>query len=159
LARRPERESNFIWIGEIHRESYTLLKLKSNHEIKIESIEDAKNFSITIPQDSVGDHLLTKLGFNNLEKTSGFDQCIKMVLTKRVDLLLASDYALNHTMTSPEFTSKDLQVAFEFDEHSSGLYIAMSAGSDPVIVDRLTKAFNKLYKQGLLNQLKAKWKI
>ncbi|TQV72777.1 amino acid ABC transporter substrate-binding protein [Aliikangiella marina] len=159
LARHPERESHFLWLGQIHQETYTLLKIKQNSAVSINSIDDAKRYAITIPEDSVGDHLLTQLGFTNLERTSGFEQCIKMVLTGRADLVLASDYALRHDMTTPEYTSKNLTVAFEMSGQSSGLYIAMSKDSSPQLVKKLTNSFRRLQAEGLIDSLKSKWKI
>lgn len=159
LARTHERESKFNWIGEIYKERYTFLKLKGNNSVKVKSLDEAKKYSVTVAEDSVGDHMLTKMGFSQLDKTSGFDQCIKMVVNKRTDLILASTYALRHSLTPSELTSDKLEIVYQFTSNSSGLYVAMSQGSDPNLVSQFKTAFEKLKKQGTLNKLREKWNI
>jgi polar amino acid transport system substrate-binding protein len=159
LARTPERESLFHWIGEIHHENYTLFALKSNQEINVNSLEDATTYNVAVTRSSVAEHILTRLGFNSLEKTDSFEQCITMLLRKNSDLILASDYALKHQHFTQRISTDEIRRVYSLDGYSSGLYLAMSEDSDQALIDKLRASFQKFEKNGTIARLKLKWKL
>ena len=160
IAKTPERESMFHWIGELHQERYSFFTLKTNEHIQVQSLEDAKAYNIAVTRSSVADHMLSKLGFTQLEKTDSFGQCLIMLIKKHSDLILASDYALNHKYTTRELSSDALKLIYNMDDiYSSGLFLAMSADSDPVIINKLRQSFKKLKDNGEMDRLKIKWDI
>jgi len=159
LARIPDRESKFIWIGQLHEETYNFLTAKTNKDLRIKSLDEAKKYSIAVTRSSVADHLLTRLGFEHLEKTASFDQCIAMVIKNRIDLILASKHAIKYRVTNSKLVLENLISVFELKGHSTGLYLAMSADSDPQLVDKLKTAFETIKSRGTIEKLKRQWEI
>ena len=157
LARTEERLKNFHWIGEIHSETYIFLKLSENKDLVVNDLDDLKDLSILVPRDSVGDQLLTGLGFTNITRTNGLVQSIQMLQSNRTDLILASDYALKHSITPRGMKRLPQEVIYELKDYSSGIFIAVSQRSDPELIDNLKRAFQTLEQNGTIDQLKKKW--
>ena len=82
-----------------------------------------------------------------------------MLSLGRVDLIVETDDALK--VVNPYLTEEGIsfEVFYEFKNHPTGLYIAMSKGSDPQLIEHITTAFNKIADTDLFKKLAIKWNI
>ena len=160
LARTPEREHLFHWIGLIDREQFSFYALKSNTKIKpFESIEDAKQYSITVTKDSVLDNFLTQHQMPFIERSSDNLQTYKMLFRGRADLILKSHTGAKMQTKTFNYDYDDLVDVYEVPEFYSDLYIAINIDSDPQLVKILQDAFMWLDKNNVITDLRVKWDL
>ena len=157
IARTPEREAHFHWLGKLHNESYTFLALKNNPHIKADNLETLKSFSVAVSRSSVVDQTLTNLSFPKIERTADLTQSLKMLFHNRVDMIIVSEFALSHHYPRSNFDLSQFRQVFMLKGHSSDLYIAANLNSNPESLSRLKRAFKWLETSGRLATLKHKW--
>ncbi len=88
-TRTTEREDLFRWVGPIYPREQWIFKLKKRKDIQIDSLEDAKRYTIVATRESANHKFLIKHGFElgkNLYTTGRWDTKIKLLLAGRVDL-------------------------------------------------------------------------
>ncbi|MBI1834983.1 MAG: transporter substrate-binding domain-containing protein [Burkholderiales bacterium] len=124
MARTPEREALYQWIGPIASVEYALYG-KADSELKIDNIEDAKKIHlIGVYRDDIRDQTLTRLGFNNLDRASSNISSFKK-------LMIASGYQVS-----------DVKLIFPL--FKSGLYFGVSKATNPTIVSKWNRALNDI---------------
>lgn len=89
LAKTPEREKLFHWVGEITPVNTCFFSLKNRKEIEIKQLSDAKNFRVITQRAGRIEKKLLKQGFNsnqNLLSASFSTSSLKLMLSKRANL-------------------------------------------------------------------------
>jgi len=142
IARTPEREEKFHWIGEIVGFDVYLFRNKTRDDIQIESLKDAANYRVgalikDVKGQYLGKHNIPVTDINN-EETG-----IKMIMNARLDLLPTDLVSMKHRLKKFGLAEDQLVPAFHLKEISRPLYIALSQGSDPDVI----KAFKAAYKR------------
>lgn len=153
LARSEMRENKFNWIGELIPVNYYLMKLKSNNEVKIEKLEDAKKFRIGVVNFHVSHEYLTENGFRNLQPVNNNFQNLKKIQLDRIDLFPISDGGLLQLCKRHELDCSQFEPVLKLDKISNGLYIALSNNSDLALLKRIETSFTKLVESGAHNRL------
>lgn len=158
-TRTPEREDLFKWVGPIYPREQWVFKLKERTNIQIDSLEDAKGYTIVAVKEAANHQFLSKHGFEegkNLLTTNTGDSKIKMLLAGRVDLALyiKLDIAYNlrqigktYDMVEPLFlASGDLWY-----------YLAFSKGTPDEVVEQFQQALDAMKQDGIYNTLLEKY--
>lgn len=157
VAKNAARLPHFHWVGKLHSEKYIFITLKSNHHIKVENLDQVKQYTTAVTRSNVTDQLLTRLEFPNIERTASFDQSLHMLLRKRVDLVIATREALKYYHFSSNIDLQKLTEVYQLKDHSSDIYFAINIASDQALVDRLKEAFKKIESDGHISSLRKKW--
>ncbi|NVK20070.1 MAG: transporter substrate-binding domain-containing protein [Methylocystaceae bacterium] len=144
IARTPEREEKFHWIGEIVGFDVYLFREKSRDDIQINTLSDATNYKVgALIKDVKGQYLeknhVTVTEINN-EETG-----IKMILNKRLELLPVDLVSLQHRLKKLGFDQDQLVPAFHLKEISRPLYIVLSRNSDPEVVAAFKAAYKRAF--------------
>ncbi len=145
LARTPDREEKYTWVIHILDDPYVLVTLK-NSKVDITTLTTSKNLKIGVLTGSVGDTLLKKLGFTNLEQASTDIQNVKKLKLGRIDAWATAyscrgqykkeaDLDLNEVRTGAELT-----IVHE--------YLGASKSLDQTVVKKWQNEFNKMKKDG-----------
>lgn len=159
LARTPQRESSFLWIGKLHGEEYAFYRLKSMPNVEATSLQQIMNYSVAVMRDSPNDQFLTDQKFVEIERTPDVSQTIKMLFEKRVDFLFGSDAALKSKTRQLGYNEELLKKVFRVPELDADLYIAIGLGSHPQLVYELQKSYQLMQQNGSLEQLQKKWRL
>lgn len=159
LARTPQRESAFLWIGKLHGEEYAFYRLKSMPNIETSSLNQIMNYSVAVMRDSPNDQFLTDRKFVAIERTPDVGQTVKMLFEKRVDFLFGSDAALKSKIRQQGYNEELLKKVFRVPELDADLYIAIGLGSHPQLVYELQKSYQLMQQNGSLEQLQKKWRL
>lgn len=142
IARTPEREEKFHWIGEIVGFDVYLFRNKIRDDIQIESLKDAANYRIgALIKDVKGQYL--KIHNIPVTDINNEETGIKMIMNARLDLLPTDLVSMKHRLKKFGLAEDQLVPAFHLKEISRPLYIALSQGSDPEVI----KAFKAAYKR------------
>jgi polar amino acid transport system substrate-binding protein len=64
LARTPEREKQFQWIGALAKRRLYLYKLTARQDIKVDNIEGVKKYWVAVNREDAAEKLLLGMGFS-----------------------------------------------------------------------------------------------
>jgi polar amino acid transport system substrate-binding protein len=163
IARTPNRENLFHWIGKITYTDSYFIGLKSRKDIKINSIEDAKQYKVAVIRDDVTHQTMKSYGFEenkNLYIVNNTYSLLKLLHdSKSIDLILADDLTIKYRALfnglSPElFTSFHKMNITPFI-----FYLACSKTTDKAVLDQLSEGLKMIKANGVKNRIENKWSI
>jgi len=155
IARSPKREELFHWIGAIIPFSVYLYKLKESN-LQINSLEDAKNYSIGVIREGFRHQFFLKKGFVedvNLHPVNDFMQNILKIQTGRVDFLPFDEMGFEAKAKVNNVDISRFEKTFKLDEMSTYLYLALSKKTSHNLVEQLTKALEDVKKSNQFREL------
>ncbi len=155
IGRNEKREHMFKWIGPIVPPvSHGLFKLKSQKNILLNRLEDAKKYIIGTLRESYDHQYLLSHDFeigNHLQVVSESDMNIKKLFAKRLDLIAGSSLHMPKYVNYVGQDPDDLEIAFVFKQLQ--LYMAFSNSTSDQIVKVVNKSFTVLKKTGAFNEI------
>ncbi|WP_028866027.1 substrate-binding periplasmic protein [Psychromonas aquimarina] len=158
LLRTPEREKQFKWIGKIVPNDVNFWKLKSRKDIVIQSLDDAKKYTIGVTNMDMKHHYLIAAGFKNIQVVPKDIQNIRKLFAGRIDLLpFSNEIVLAYQANVDGLDISLLEKAYFLDEISSDLYAAFSSTTSDQLVEKFTTALIKMKKNGRYEQIKKKY--
>ena len=155
LTRTTQREGLFHWIGKLTNEEYYFFKLKNNN-FKALNINDLKSYTIIVNKDSSMNDFLKSYDFLNIERTSSVEQIPKMLFDGRADILFGPDVVVKAGLEGLGYDFSKFTKVFQTPEAEADLYIAMSLGSDPKYVDKVTRVYELMLRDGTVSQIRKK---
>ncbi len=150
ITRTAERENLFHWVGAFNHISDGLWVLKSDKNIQVSTLEDAKKYTVVVPRNDNTHNYLLKNGFKerrNLHVVNTREQAVKMLFNHRVDLLMSSQLLLEDRVKSLKLDFNEVDNILNIPAENDGLSIAFSKGTSLHLVAKFRVAFNKLKKQ------------
>lgn len=151
VARTPERDAKFQWIGPITERVYALYA-RADDNIVINSIEDAKKVaSIGVYRNDVRDQALTNMGFTNLDRTDNNDINIKKLMKGRITLFAGTVPNSPRQTQGAGYPPEAIKPVFVFLR--SQLYIAASQNTDPAVVAKWNQALADMKKDQSFQKL------
>ncbi|MGZ3183615.1 MAG: substrate-binding periplasmic protein [Telluria sp.] len=153
MARTPERENKFKWVGEMQTIHYGLVKLASRKDIVIRDIEDARGYSVGVVRDDVRHEYLKQHGFNRLFLAANWNDNLVHLLKGQIDMLILADFDLTDTCAELNVSCSVFQRAYEINELTTGLYMAYSLATPDPVVERTRIAFTRLKADGTVDRV------
>lgn len=142
IARTPEREQNFHWLGEVMSLDYYLFGLAGDsEEITEQALIDAR---IGVIRDSATSEYLTSQGYKNLQVVSHPKQSIKMLLSERIDYFPANIASFNVSCRNFELDCDKIKAIYKLKIPATKLYFAFSKSTDKALVDKVKLAYKKM---------------
>ncbi|HIM95264.1 MAG TPA: transporter substrate-binding domain-containing protein, partial [Gammaproteobacteria bacterium] len=87
MAKTPEREKHFHWIGEVATYQMGFVKLSSRTDINITSNEQAKDYKIAVQRNDLAAQRLTDRGYT-VVYTSDINKSYQLLMSGKVDLII-----------------------------------------------------------------------
>lgn len=166
LARTPERESQFQWVGPIGARRILLYKHSDRTDISIKSLDDARAYRIGVARESAAAKALVKQGFpiNGLQDELGpgldlgahDESNMKKFIARRFDLLVSLDWAAAYNAKNAGLGPDDLQAVWVLDEGLTYWY-GLNLATDPEVARKLNAALQRIKADGRYQQLKQKY--
>lgn len=154
-TRTPERENLFKWVGPIISNNWVFFAKKGS-KIKINSLEDAKKYSIGVyNEDAVTEYLL-KNGFvrnQNLDVSTNDPQNALKLQAGRIDLW-ASGSALGPWIVKIA-NAGSIEELYTFNK--TELYAAFNLNTDDKIINQLNEQLKKMKKDGTVKKIYSKY--
>ena len=166
ISRRPKRETTFKWIGVIVPSRHSVFALKSRTDIKIETIDDLKQYTIGTTLGDARETYLLENGFkiSDLQRVAGKTanlQNYQKLKLGRIDLWPMSE-AIGYYIVRKSGDDPDRQIrkVFLFEEMSKGgYYIASSLQTSDDIVKTIRETLEKFKKTTEYQQILEKWNL
>ncbi|TYT73788.1 substrate-binding periplasmic protein [Desulfobotulus mexicanus] len=157
VARTPEREDLFQWIGPVGPSYEGLIALRKRKDISIESDEDMSAYLIaTVIEDVVDQHLSARqkeLGLK-LDKTSSYRQNMRKLMAERMDIWAGNIIAAFQLAKDLGHDPEELRVVYTFPDLYKDLYLVTGIKSDPELVEDLTRIFDNFVEKGNYEKIK-----
>ncbi len=158
IARTPEREPQFKWVGEIMPIRYSLYKMRDRHDIVIKTLDDAKKYRIGILKDDTRAKYLAQHGFSEgltqgLQEVTTNALNLRKLESGRIDLVPLSRLGVAGLCKSEGFDCGQFEVAFDLDLPANYLYMAFSKTTPDAVVDKARNAYSALRKEGVVQKI------
>ncbi|MEH6443802.1 MAG: transporter substrate-binding domain-containing protein [Oceanospirillaceae bacterium] len=157
IARIPEREALFDWVGAIAPYNTSLYKLKLNKYIKVNSIDEAKQYQIGVSLNDVTGTYLRRHDFTSLKTVSKDVLNIRLLAKNRIDLIAYEEASFVHTLQEEGLDTSLFERVYRLDELSDQLYMAFSLGSDTDLVASFKAGLKAIKMNGLYDQIQMKY--
>jgi polar amino acid transport system substrate-binding protein len=160
LARIPQREPLFQWIGNIATSTVSLYS-KKNSPINITDLNEAKKYKIAVIKDDVTHHFLLSKGFvenENLYVMNNYFALLKFldIPSRDIDLVVINDDLINNRVNNTMGASRYKKV-YQLKELTLNFHFACSLNTEQEVVESLINSMKKLDKQGTYSVIKKKW--
>ncbi|WP_086481953.1 substrate-binding periplasmic protein [Oceanospirillum sanctuarii] len=146
IARIPEREELFHWVGEIAPYRTSIYKLRQN-PIRITSLDDAKSYEVGVSQQDVIYTYLRSEGFAHLDVIGSDLLNIRKLKHQRIPLIAYDEAAFNFAMRS-DANPNDFEQVLSIKPLSGSLYMAFSEGSDQELIEQFEAALKRIKADG-----------
>ena len=160
LYRTEDRESSFKWVGPIvPAQPMYFYKLRSRSEISINSLEDAKQYTVGVVRNVANHKFLLKQGFEegkNIAAVTNPKQNLKKLLAGRIDLLISSELTLAMQMKEIGASMREIESSFTPIETQAG-YIGFNLQISDEKIQRLQHALESLQEDGTVREIQDKY--
>jgi len=147
IVKLPNREDKFSWIAQLERFDSAIYALKSRH-IRLNTLNDAKNYKIAVVRDNFSHHYLLEQGFSetkNLLIIDSLDKIDKLISTRYdiLDFVILSNQQFNYR-AKLEPKLKLLEPILNLNTRQSPLYFACNINMEQSLQDKLSAAFDEV---------------
>ena len=151
MARLPDREKLFKWVGPIGPDDWIMLA-KADSKITLETLEDARKYKIGAYKGDAIAETLTKQGLNPVVVLRDQDNAKKLV-NGQIDLWATGDPAGRYLARQDGVTG--LKTVLRFN--SAELYLALNKDVPDEFVAKLQAALDQLRKEGGVDEIMARY--
>ncbi|MHC8358872.1 substrate-binding periplasmic protein [Pseudomonas sp. LS2P72] len=151
MARLPDREKLFKWVGPIGPDDWIMLA-KADSKISLESLEQARKYKIGAYKGDAIAETLAKQGLKPIVVLRDQDNAKKLV-NGQIDLWATGDPAGRYLARQDGVTG--LKTVLRFN--SAELYLALNKDVPDDVVAKLQAALDQLRKEGVVDDIMAKY--
>ncbi|MGE8176861.1 substrate-binding periplasmic protein [Pseudomonas fluorescens] len=151
MARLPDREKLFKWVGPIGPDDWIMLA-KADSKITLESLVQARKYKIGAYKGDAIAETLAKQGLKPIVVLRDQDNAKKLV-NGQIDLWATGDPAGRYLARQDGVTG--LKTVLRFN--SAQLYLALNKDVSDEIVARLQSALDQLRKEGVVDDIMARY--
>ncbi|WP_415758311.1 substrate-binding periplasmic protein [Pseudomonas sp. LT1P18] len=151
MARLPDRENLFKWVGPIGPDDWIMLA-KADSKISLESLEQARKYKIGAYKGDAIAETLAKQGLKPIVVLRDQDNAKKLV-SGQIDLWATGDPAGRYLARQDGVTG--LKTVLRFN--SAELYLALNKDVSDDVVAKLQAALDQLRKEGVVDDIMAKY--
>ncbi len=157
IARSKSREDNFIWGKALLDEPLYFWALKSGKNLDFYNLNENDVFAAS--RSSIGLEYLMKNKMNNISVVNTKTQNLLLLYKKRVDFIISGELSIKHRVEELNFDGSKLVKVPSQVNMSQKLYFAFSLGTEPEIIEKYQKAYERLISSHKLVEIKRKWRI
>jgi polar amino acid transport system substrate-binding protein len=148
IDRTPARELSFKWVGEIDWATNKFYKLRGRHDITINNLEDAKQYSVGVVRNDSRQIYLQQQGFTRLVVSADSRDNFQKLLNHQIQLLPMPENAARLISKDAHVDFMSLEEVYSLDEQPRRVYMAFSLSTSDEIVARARRAFEQLVASG-----------
>lgn len=155
MARIPEREKLFQWVGPIVSFQSTFYARKG-HRIRVRSLAEARRTpKVLVVRDWYTAAQLQSAGFRNLQQISDPIQGVRMLAAGRAPLFAAEKLSMPETLARAGVPRDEVEEVFSFA--SSEGYIAFSRSTPMGTIHAWQSQLNELKRDGTFQAIYKRW--
>lgn len=157
VAKFPEREPKFKWIGILCRFPMIVWESASRPQVKINTLEDLRSGTFVTTKKSRVEAFLENHSFNKWFSVVGQDQIFGMLQKGRADYMISSDYMMTEKFAAHGFARNDFRQVYRLKDMHQELNLAFGLKTDPELVEAFKVAFEALEREKHIDNIRRKW--
>lgn len=150
ISRTPARERQFKWVGEMARITPQLYKLRSERSVHVQTLDDARNYTMGVIRDDVRQAYLQSRGFTRMAVSASNAENFRKLLVHQVQLIALPEREVRQQCAQAGIDFAELESVYQLDEMTDGVYYAYSLATPDEVVQRSRAAFEQLKAEGRL---------
>jgi len=158
MARLPEREDLFHWVGPTAARRVYLYRLKSRPEIQAPTLEAAKAYKIAVVREDAAERALLAEGFEfgkQLDRSPDHAAMLRKLFVQRDELIAANSSVAAAVMEKLGYDFKQIEPQAKLSEVS--LYMGLSKGEGSQALNlKLQAAWDSMRKDGTVATIAAR---
>ncbi len=161
VAKTPNRESKFKWVGPIGSREVYLWKLKSRTDINVNNLQEAKNYLIGTTRGFASETDLINKGFivdEHLDSVTVPQQNYEKLYAGRVDLIIDLELTAYYGILKTELDFSQLERSILITS-GTDLYFAFNMETSQEIVDQFQASLIKLKDNGVFYKILRKYQL
>ncbi|WP_454864635.1 substrate-binding periplasmic protein [Pseudomonas rhizophila] len=140
-------------MGEIHRATTKLYKLRGRGGIAVDNLEDAKQYTIGVVRNDAKQVYLQQKGFTRLVVSADNHDNFQKLLNQQIQLLPMPENTARLMSKDAQVDFTTLEEVFSLDEQPHRVHMAFSLSTPDEIVTRAQQAFAKLKASGEVDRI------
>ncbi|NDV19654.1 transporter substrate-binding domain-containing protein [Pseudodesulfovibrio sp. JC047] len=158
MARTPEREKHFQWIGPIVHIKSSLIAPKNKKIVIRDLVADTRHYSIGTVRKSASDHALTAHGVpnQNIQRLHDIQLNVQKLLSGRIDLIAIPELAFSHHIKKLGADPDLFESVYPLMDNAFSF--GVNPSMDPATVNKLQKALDHLTISGELDRIIARYR-
>jgi len=157
IARIPEREDLFHWVGTIAPYQTSLYKMREDEETQVNSLDDARRYRIGVSQDDVITTYLQSQNVTKLEVVGRDAFNIEKLRYRRLKLIAYDEASFNYIIQQRNITPDAFERVYRLTDLSDQLYMAFSKGTPMSRVREFRAALVEIKTNGTFNTILNKY--
>ena len=158
MARTSERENEFHWIGTVAAYQLGFVGLTHRSDIKISSLDDARQYTIAVQRGDLSADFLLNQGFESgqqLVLVADIAESWQLLLNGKVDLVVDDPVALKGMVAAMGLRQRDVKFIYAVPELAQQTWLAASITTPVNVVQQLQLAHHKVAQTTLYKQVMA----
>ena len=143
IAKTPEREHHFHWIGEVASYEMGFVKLSSRNDINITSNEQAKQYKIAVQRHDLAAQRLTERGYT-VVYTSDINKSYQLLVSGKVDLIIDDKNYIAAMAEQLALHEARFSFTHAIDFLTMKGYLAANINTEQRYIDTLKTAYNEV---------------
>lgn len=143
MLRTAEREEFFQWVAKLADIRVVVFRLKNRTDIKIENLEDMRNYSMAAFVDSAAHHYFQVKKFKDISVVGVYESMIHLLVNGRVDIIPAMETGFMATAEKFGFVDQ-IELIYNIKDLEKPLYAAFGNKTSPELVKKFQNAFKEL---------------
>lgn len=156
IGRNAQREALFKWVDVIAPYDVYLYRLKSRPEVKVQSMEEIRNYKIGAVRDDVRAQYLVKAQVP-MDLVVEDSANAKKLASRRIDMFPIDELALVALYKREGLDPASVVKAFKLEALSTGLYMAFSKQTSDDVVLKCRAALAEMKRDGTFEKIRAKY--
>lgn len=157
IARTPEREELFKWVGRLARVTIYLYKLRSEQGVRASSIEEAKQYIVGGVRDDARADYLARHGFSKLVLSATNDQNFHLFQLREVEMIALPESDAIRFCQKANIPFTDLEAVIPLNDLQVDVYMAYSLATPDATVLQTVRAFKDVESAGGLKIMEAQY--
>lgn len=154
VARIPQREDKFVWLGPLHPRKVYLYKLRSRTDIQINAVEDINKYHTGVLAGGSIEQFFLSNGIHNsnYDLVNKSKQLLKMLFAERIDLIPGDPFDLAYQMKELKLDYSLIEIAF-FLADEGGYYMVANKNTSPRVLEKIQNALQEILATGARDQI------
>ena len=147
MARTPEREERFEWIGVVTSYKFGFLKLGDRDDVQVSQLADIKHYVVGAQRDDFSAEWLRDVARQPLEKLQLQPDVVetwRLLVNGKLDLMIDDPQAIDDMLVKHHLQRSDVEFVIFPRELEQQTWIALKKGSSPELVQRLRLAYQQV---------------
>ena len=147
MARTPEREAQFEWIGIVTRYKFGFLKLSRRDDIQVSQLADIQHYVVGAQREDFSAEWLrdtAKQPAQKLELQPDVLETWRLLVNGKLDLMIDDPQAIDDMLHQHQLERSDIEFVLFPPELEQQTWIALKKGSSPALVQRLRLAYQRI---------------